>query len=259
MSIPVPLLSRRTIALAHCCALELWEGRSYKKPVDQAPSDEGLLVYFFPSTLNCQSNPGVSPLFQEWHIRELLRVAELKVVFRARGKIHWGDGVSSFSHVAMPHYVNHHQASQPILTPEAYGTNATLSWGERFVEIQNDMLTRNRVALANRILFFAFADMMIFNFSVRLRESLALPADSVKALPEYNLLMRTGLLLNMPRLSQLSPPSPVILKTNIYNQIMSSGWWARRVLDLALLIHFGHVFPYSGLHSCAKRTARGLK
>lgn len=61
------------------------------------------------------------------------------------------------------------------------------------------------------------------------------------AISYFNKYLYEGLQLNKALLKNLDMPNPTVLSENIWMAANKGGWWQRRVLDLALLLHFGLV------------------
>ena len=51
------------------------------------------------------------------------------------------------------------------------------------------------------------------------------------------------LINNKTQLSKSFLPQRSYLDKRVWDQVNKTDWWQRRVLDLALLIHFGSVIP----------------
>ena len=94
--------------------------------------------------------------------------------------------------------------------------------------------------------------MLLFNFSNELAEAMLFQKRPQAAIPFFMETLHTGLILNNGLHSMELPP-PNIMGSVLYKKIQKTAWWQRRVLDLALLLHFGVVSARPQLHTKARQ------
>ena len=106
-----------------------------------------------------------------------------------------------------------------------------------------------RVALASRILFFALPQVKLFNFSQDLSDALQLQSRPQVAIYNFQEIFDAGLRSNRSRLNKITPPASLgIIDGSVYDENLVNGdWWQRRVLDLAVKLHFSTVTPINPL------------
>lgn len=253
--IKVPKFSPQTMALAEVCALELWNGIDYKTGKNLDASDEDFLYMFARPTQAIYKNPNTTQSLKEVDIRELIRVANLKALFRSHQPTDFAGAISAYQSTAMTTYTGWRNKTLALPDPYSYATKATLDWSLQFVNNTSGISINgnHRVPLACRILFFSMPDMMVFNFSNALAKGMCLQSRPQAALPYFNKYLFEGLLLNSKLLSKLKMPQPKILNLEDWQMVKNGNWWERRVLDLALLLHFNLVRPTSTLQIAAKQ------
>lgn len=99
----------------------------------------------------------------------------------------------------------------------------------------------HQVILASRILFFNTPNIEVFNISSGIARNLGFIGRPYKYLTAFNLKMHKIFLANRTQLSKCNPPKVLLLSGVLANSFASTTWWERRVLDLALLIHFNEI------------------
>ena len=238
--IPVLQFSANQLALAEVCAMELWNGYDYQTGKVCGVSDEDLLVMFATPTLAIFKNTRTRQTITELDIRELIRVAKLQALFRSTQATDFQGAIAAYRTTALAVYSGWRKKTIRLANPYDYATRATLDWSVKFVNNTSASINGNhRVPLACRILFFAMPDMMVFNFSNGLAKQMRLQSRPQAAIPYFNKLLSDGLQLNKALLSNLEMPKPTVLAEDIWQLANKGDWWKRRVLDLALLLHFG--------------------
>lgn len=258
--IPVPKFTLTQLVLADLCAREIWNGISYETGKELEASDEELLYFFASPVFSLYNNPKSRQLFTELDIRLLIRSARLKALFQTSNGTDFKQGISTFKSTAFQTYKGWKNGTL-TLSAEGYATKATLDWSYKFVKNLNTTAAtgNHRVPLANRILFFALPDMLIFNFSNGLAKKMQLQSRPQAALPYFNKLLNDGLTLNSQLLSKFDMPAPTVLSEEIWAAANNGDWWKRRVLDLALLLYFGATSTTPSLQSQARQLAAQMR
>jgi len=254
--ITVPKFSANQIALAEVCAIELWNGYNYQTGKKSDVSDEDLMVMFSTPTFAMFHSPHSLSNITELDIRELIRLANLKALFRSSQPTDFQGAIAAYRSTALSTYIGWKSKKLTLANPYDYATRATLDWSVKFVNNPKASLNGNhRVPLASRILFFSMPDMMLFNFSNALATNMRLQSRPQAAIPIFNKYLFDGLQLNNNLLKILEFPKPTRLSEDIWTAALHGHWWQRRVLDLALLLHFNIVSAAPNLHSKARLLA----
>jgi hypothetical protein len=236
---PVPKLSKQTICIAHCAAVELWEGRDYETGKEIIRSDEEFLSYYSSVTFGLLKNKKPTA-YSRNEIHNLIVQAKLKALYRSTLPTDIPQAIKSYKSVPFKNYKDWKAGKLKLSSSYECGTKAALDWSPKFVNSVAPSLNGNhRVALSNRILFYAMPDIEIYNFSNGLCSKLNLQTRPQAALPHYNKMMHEGFVRNQLLLNILIAPKGTFINKNHYKKCLAADWWKRRVFDLALLIHFG--------------------
>ncbi len=182
--IPVPKFSAVQLALAEVCANDLWNGLDYQngEPIDV--SEEEFLVIFAKPTFTMLNNSRTRQCFTEIDMRALIRAANLKALFRSTQATDFQGAITAYRATALAVYGGWKNRTIQLENEYDYGTKAMLEWSPKFVNNPNPSRNGNhRLPLANRILFFAMPDMMIFNFSNSLAKKMRFQARPQAAIP----------------------------------------------------------------------------
>ena len=254
--VPVPKFSAYHIALAEVCAIALWNGYDYQTGKKLSSSDEDFLIMFSTPTFAMLKSLTTTHTLSEIDIRELINVARLKALFRSTQATDFQGAIASYRTTALPIYSGFKRKTLRLPTPYDYATQATLRWSVKFVN--NPRVSPNgnhRVPLAVRILFFAMPDMMVFNFSNRLSKAMCFQSRPQAAIVGFNRFLYEGLKRNKLLLDKVQMPMPITLSDQIWLAAKRGEWWQRRVLDLALLLHFRLIYATSQLQNQAQQLA----
>jgi hypothetical protein len=205
-------------------------------------SDEDLLHRFAMPVQALLKNPSTKQQITEHDIRALIRVAGLKPLFRSSNPTDFQAGILKFGVTVFPLYkdwLSGNQASNQL----GVTGKITLDWSPTFVvNVSGHTVNGNhRVPIAVRILFFALPDMMFFNFSNDLSKAMQLQTRPQAALPNFNQYLFQGIIDTKNELDKLKMPAPTIMTSKLLAKAEQNGWWQRRVLDLALLLHFNKI------------------
>jgi len=255
--ITVPKFTANQIALAQLCANELWNGFDYETGKEVEASDEDLMFAFATPTFAIKKNSKTKASITETDIRLLIRMAKLKALFRSTQPTDFQSAIASYKTVVLPTYKASFNNKSKLANKFDYATKATLDWSVTFVNNPSVSLNGNhRVPLVSRILFFATPDLMIFNFSNGLAKKMRLQTRPQAAITHFNKYLSEGLNINISLLKKCEMPQPTYLSQTIWLAANKGDWWKRRVLDLALLLHFNLVFATPRLKTKARQLAR---
>jgi hypothetical protein len=254
--IPVPKFSANHLALAEVCAVDLWNGFDYQTGKVCDVSDEDLLVMFATPTFAMYRSTRTRQTLTEIDMRELIRVAQLKALFRSAQVTDFQGAISAYRATALAVYSGWKKKKLKLANDYDYATEAILDWSVKFVNNTSVSLNGNhRVPLACRILFFAMPDMVVFNFSNGLAKKMRFQSRPQAAIPIFNKYLSDGLQLNKALLTKLEMTQRTKLAEDIWLDANKGGWWQRRVLDLALLLHFGLVSATPQLQTKGRQLA----
>lgn len=255
LPIPVPKFTAFEIKQAELCATALWEGIDFRTNKLMI-SDQLLLNNFFVSFQRLVRRPTLPSIITIPQLQELIRVAELKAMYRSTLPLDFNKGISSITTQVVPIY----KASvgmQPAHTRLNAGVKAVMDLSICWVNNPKKSLNGNyRVPFSSRILFYCTPELMVFNFSNELAKKMQLQSRPQAALPQFNKLLEEGLQLNAVLLGKLKLPGRSALTESNWNKINKTDWWQRRVLDLALLIKFRISTPHSSFTRQARAATR---
>lgn len=116
-------------------------------------------------------------------------------------------------------------------------TQITLSLAEAFFKSKNDE-EGAQISLASRLLFFAIPDMPLYNYSSGIATGLNLKGSPKGFIGDYLDSLEDGYLRNWEMLSRFEMPLPLSLDKEIWSKARNSGWWQRRIYDLALKFYY---------------------
>jgi len=254
--ITVPKFSPNQLALAEVCAIDLWNGIDYQTGKESDVSDEDLLVMFASPTFAMSKSTRTRQTITELDMRTLIRVAKLKALFRSAQETDFQGAITAYGTTALATYTEYKKKSLRLPNQYDYATQATLDWSVKFVKNTSVSLNGNhRVPLACRILFFSMPDLMVFNFSNGLAKKMCLQTRPQVAILYFNQYLYDGLQLNQSLLKNLKMPKPTVLANDIWRSANNGDWWKRRVLDLALLLHFNLVSATPQLQTRGRQLA----
>jgi hypothetical protein len=113
----------------------------------------------------------------------------------------------------------------------------TLSLAEAFFKSKTDE-EGAQISLASRLLFFAIPDMPLYNYSTGIADGLNIKGSPKDIIGKYLETIEDGYLRNWELLSKFEMPLPVTLDKKVWSKARDSGWWQRRIYDLALKLYF---------------------
>jgi hypothetical protein len=252
----VPLLSPYAIKLAELCAIDLWEGIDYQTG-NHIVRDELFLGNFATpaSSLYSGRSNSLNVSVQDFHT--FVIVAGLKSQYQTSTGTDLAKGISAFDTAVLPAYTTWRKKKK-TQSPVELVTKAVIDWSPSFVKNPNKAspVGNHRISIASRFLFYAYPDFPVFNFSKALSQSLNLQYDSQAAIPYFNEIMTEGMETNKLLLSKTKMPLPTSMSVVLWRRAEKNGWWKRRVLDLALLLHLRCMTARTELQREARRLTR---
>jgi len=237
---PIPAFSTQRILQAEHCARLIWTGKSFVKN-SLHTSDEQFLEQFSGPVSDFLAGTAQTISFDPDDVHDLVVVSGLKPLFR------------TWNLIDMRQFEVYLESTVPllmgrVLTPLELGVFVKDA-GRALVSSQYKGKSGYRVALASRLLFFALPGLRLFNFSNDFVPALNLQSRPQVAILTLHELMEQGLLLNDNHLKAIQLPkfSPALNSKNYKHRIVGGDWWQRRVLDLAIKLHFRTVVPLNPL------------
>ena len=234
----VPKLTPYEIKLGELCALDLWEGINYQTG-EHITRDELFLTNFGTPAASLYSGRRsvLNVAVKDFH--HFVIVAGLKNQYQTANGTDLAKGIASFQSAVIPFYKSW-KGNTTTQSSVDLVTQAVLEWSPYFVKNPNtgSKVGNHRISLACRFLFYAFPDFPVYNFSEALSKALNLQKRPQAALPYFNEALALGMTTNKYLLSKTTMPQPTITSLALWKRAEKNGWWKRRVLDLALLLHF---------------------
>lgn len=250
-TIPVPKFTKAQILLADICAKELWEGRNFIKRRKQSISEEELLSRFAVPALGLMQNPSSTQCFTQHDIDVL---SDTSRIGRFKLPTNTPQAIASFQATISPTYQLWLSKSRKMKRHQ-FPTRCTIDWSDDLVSgLPNKK--PHRIALSNRVLFFALPNMPFFIYSGSLANNrLQIKGTPPKSIHEFNDSLAAGLKRNHLELSKLSLPPALTMPSSLWTVINQTDWWQRRVLDIALMLHFNTSHVKIGLIRRASKLA----
>mgnify|MGYP001162171550 CR=1 FL=1 len=239
----IPKLPNSDIDNAEHCARLIWVGQSYLKKNKIQTEDELFLEQFSKPIESFLSNQSSTIIFDQKHIHDLMVVGGLKALFRSKSELDFFQ------------FEKYLEKELPILirtpTPIAPEKMSNFLKGASRALVHKNVKTNGgyRIVLAYRILFFALPQLTIFNFSKDLIKALQLATRPQVAIYKFQEIFENGLAVNKSKLSSYPIPKlHRLANQNLYTASLVQGdWWQRRILDLAVRLHFKTVTPLNPL------------
>lgn len=257
--IPVPKFTAFEVKLAELSAQALWQGIDFRTNKLAEVSDELILNNFQVSFQRLVKRPALPALLTEPDLRQLIRVGELKAMFRSTLPLDFPKGIAAIPTLVVPTY-RASTRKRPTIDRYSAGVKSVLDLSISWVSNPNPSLNGNyRVPFSSRILFFCAPEMMIFNYSNELGKAMQMQTRPQAALTNFNKLLNDGLQLNRVLFKKLKLPERSALSQSNWDKINKTDWWKRRVLDLALLIKYRVSVPHSSLVRKARALTRPIR
>jgi hypothetical protein len=256
LPLAVPKLTSYEIKLAELCAMDLWDGIDYQTG-NHIVRDELFLGNFATSASSLyrgRSNT-LNVSVQDFHT--FVIVAGLQSQYQTSTGTDLAKGISAFNTTVLPAYTTWRKKTKTQSSVEIV-TKAVIDWSPSFVKNPNiaSRVGNHRISIASRFLFYAYPDFPVFNFSKALAKSLNLRYDSQAAIPYFNEIMAKGMETNKLLLSKTKMSLPTSMSVVLWRRAEKNGWWKRRILDLALLLHFKFMSARIELRREARRLTR---
>ena len=241
---PIPQFQSHEIKTANDCAIMQWNGYDYVTG-KQVVGDYELLDVFSRELIRSTSVSPQAPSFSQQDIRSLIRVCRMKATYLHQKSLDFPN-MESLLFNCYPAILGTSLAAIPAGDSLPAVTHFMLDASKSLVKPGIFHPGAHRVALASRLLFFAAPDLLIFNYSRPLAtKAMGFGTVPAKAYPNFADTMLAGLRDNWTELERYN--IPLDTSGNQLSNILSAyntHWWTRRLLDIALLIHFKVFKPY---------------
>ncbi len=238
--LPVPILKLHPheIQLANDAAILQWNGYDYVSG-DPVQTDHYFLSTFSSELKKTRSPPIAHATFSYPDVREFIDVCGIRVTLVRKSELDFPNMEAYLS----ANYSSCYTKARNAVPAGDSLTDVTdfLIDASRAVVKQNLLLPGrigHRVALTSRLLFFAAPECLIFNYSRPLAmRKLKYGTQPRVAYPKFAKAMLDGLRTNWGELSKYNIPFDHNGQrfADIFD-LYDTHWWARRVLDIALLI-----------------------
>ncbi len=257
----VPRFTPDQISKANKCAVLLWNGidftdGSYMKP---GFSDFELLCHFYSLFSGALRNPPRLTLrSQELH--DLIIAVRIKAMLRSH---------NSISRPNCSRYIRHnyatfrHTYNTSTRSEDAVdcASDFLLSCARSFIPLNTPTNAGYRVPLASRLLFFGAPDLLFFNHSNPLvSKGMQFPTRPQDSNQRYSQEMLLGVRRNWTQLSRYNIPlnNNGIPEPRI-SKIYDTHWWARRILDIALLLKYKVFYATHGYRALYRGTTLNVQ
>ncbi len=236
--VSLPIFSRKEIKQANDCALLIWNGTSY---IDgkEIISDRFFLTYF-----SHEFSKIITPKSGKFHlqpsiIHDLIIVSLFKPMLRKSSE-HDFNALDNFFRKNIKQLHQNNTNISTSLDRVQISSQIVLGAGKAVVKPNVSVKAGYRVPFASRLLFFGMPEFLVFNYANQLCEKkLGYQSRPHVAYPYYANDMLQCLRNNWTELSRYNIPTEIPNQPEPQIKIVhQSHWWARRVLDLALLIKF---------------------
>jgi len=256
LALAVPKLTPYEVKLGELCALDLWNGIDYQTGKHIARDEVFLGNFASPaSSLYSGKRTTLNVSVQNFHT--FVIVAGMKSQYQTSNGTDLAKGISAFPTAVLPSYTSWKKKKTTQSSIDLV-TKSILDWSQAFVKNPNlgSRVGNYRISIACRFLFYALPDFPVYNFSEVLSESLNLQQRPQAALPYFNEILAEGMITNRFLLARTVMPQPTTMSLVLWKKAEKNGWWYRRVLDLALLLHFKRMKARVELQQEARKLTR---
>jgi len=224
MTLQVQRINQSTYDLAHKCALLLWHGVNYSTGQPQTSDAELLGIW---STKFQHAVISKTPVaYSLMQSKDLAKTAQIHRFLKL-------DNSKLRS-------INKHFNLKLIPSYCSGAANAAQYIDWLAIVMGAPYARKGERIAATRYLFFAMADRSVFNCNGELATKLKITRSSAHFTGVFQTVMQNALSrdIRILRKYTMPPPRKTLISPQIRNHAEHGGWWHRRVLDLAILIHY---------------------
>jgi hypothetical protein len=240
----IPNISRITYDIANECAICLWNGIDYESGNEQLVSDAYLLDIFGSKFIRAKVHK--STIFYTLdEVSKFIKVAKLSHHINPNS-VDISTARKSLNNTVMSYAIRNKNQRYGIVEHKV-GALLADNLGRHFASkrfvIRNGKRIRtqnNKTTLASRLLFFTVPSQQIFNLNEDIALALQLNGKRAsKFNDEYCYAFATLLDRDWHILSNFKMPIRTKeISQSVWNEAYYGCWWQRRVLDLAVMLHF---------------------
>jgi len=260
--IKVPTFSRSALEIADLCARDIWRGVSYKDGAS-IESDEMFLKLFASPFLNYiyLDKIGDNHITHD-SINSLIKTAGLTVMKLSTATTDIQQGLDTLYFGVsrlVKTWIDENNKTERVdketgeissrnqdkTSSLEIGIQATSALGERFFTFGGNKIRGSFIALSSRLLYIALPQIKIYNYSTDVADKLGFNTTNPSLIiRDYSYTLDEGFSNNWQYLREFEMPfSNNIINERLWTLAYDSGWWQRRVYDLALLLHVTGVSP----------------
>jgi hypothetical protein len=235
---PIPVFTSRQIDIANDAAVLLYNGRNFVTG-KRIVGDRDFLVHFSSEFERLRKSKKPALRLSRNIIRDLIAVSMLKPMYRKQNELTY-PGLERYFNSHYPSLYKGYKSKRDKEIKLLMSSEFVIKSAKAVVKPNVSAKAGYRVPFASRLLFFATPQMLIFNYANRLAEKqMNYQSRPHYAYPYYAKDMLEGLRNNWKELSRYNIPLKRKNKPEADISIAyKSHWWARRVFDIALLLHF---------------------
>lgn len=234
----IPVFTSRQLAIANDAAVLLYNGRDFVTG-KRIVSDRDFLVHYSSEFELLRKSKKPAIRLSRSVIRDLISVSKLKPMYRKQNELTY-PGLERYFNSHYPPLYKGYKSNKDKETKLLMSSEFVIKSGKAVVKPNVSAKAGYRVPFVSRMLFFAAPQMLIFNYANLLAEKhMKYQSRPHYAYPYYAKDMLDGLRKNWKELSHYNIPLKRKNKPEADIAIAyKSHWWARRVFDIALLLHF---------------------
>lgn len=248
--VKVPNFTKSALDIADLCAKELWRGIDYetgnKKTVKDETNnkqsladmgDEQIIKIFATEFYKLTTSPKHRISLSKPIIDNFAKATKINVATRRQSNLDYTKGIDTIGNIILPKYKNWNLRNTETLH-SSIGYDFTEELSKGFFKPSPKLQDGNHLALASRILFYLIPNLPLFNYSPQIANGMKLNGTAQEILADYITELQNGYERNWHLLSQYQMPYPTSLNEDIWMKARNSGWWQRRIYDLALKYYF---------------------
>lgn len=237
-NIKVGRISSRTFDKADMCARELWRKRKYHRKKNTTSDDE-LMGLISTPVQNFLNKKTLRVNLQTDKVNLLIRASQISRISAVKN-VSIRKGISSLPALLNIHYGKWSKTTYTKNDFYYESRDLVINLGNVFYKPRRNIGNNGgcHAALASRFLFFSNPEMPIFNYSANLATKLGLKGSTAKRIPAYYQAIGKAYIDNWKYLKKFKMPLSNHISDDYWLQVKESGWWQRRVLDIALLLHY---------------------
>jgi len=230
---PIPPITKQTYDLANQCALLLWHGINYENGDRQRLSDASMLELLSGKFLKSIQTKKYTNISKQ-NYRDILLATGLAFHFRGV-KLNTVEANRTLFNDIVSIYKSR-KFNGHFISKYAYAAQFNALLGEALAKPKP---SGNKITLASRVLFFTIPSELGFNLSEKVARKLNLKGTAPSYSMQYCEEFSKALIRDWKQLSSYKMPCRTTeISQIVWNDAYDNGWWQRRILDLAVLLHF---------------------